>query len=263
VAARGREHLEERQRELGWFSLEKGRLRGDLRNADSPPLPLPSPLLSPGRKPRTSAAMSTTSRGCATAPPARWPTASMRPSGRRKVRARQPQGAGGTPSPPALGDGLSLAPLLRRSVLPVHEDDRAGSVSPPALGAGELRRADRWPSGGTAPRSRSVPASLLGHSSTLSPGPGPAQQELREGTGRDRREPHLLATVHPAQVQAALHQDHAVPHPHPEADAQATVSNAPARGPGSAHQATACPLSRCHGPGPSAPSCLPRALAGS
>lgn len=53
---------------------------------------------------------------------------------------------------------------------------------------------------------------------------GETEQELREGPGADRWEPHLLATLPATQVQTAVHQNHPVPDPHAQTGAQETVS---------------------------------------
>lgn len=60
---------------------------------------------------------------------------------------------------------------------------------------------------------------------------GEAEQELREGPGADRREPHLLAALSETQVQTAVHQNHPVPHPHAKTGAEETVSAAAEWGP--------------------------------
>ncbi len=53
---------------------------------------------------------------------------------------------------------------------------------------------------------------------------GETWSKLCKGSGTDRREPDLLAAVHPPQVQAALDQDHAVSHSNPQTHPQTTVS---------------------------------------
>lgn len=80
--------------------------------------------------------MSTTSRGCVTARPARWPTASTPPSGRRKVTAEKK-----TNHPAAHRHTEMIIILItlifsRRSVLPLHEGDRESGVSCQIVGEG-------------------------------------------------------------------------------------------------------------------------------
>lgn len=54
-------------------------------------------------------------------------------------------------------------------------------------------------------RALTLPLEAMGKSQTV--------EELREGHLPDQREPPLLEQVRAFQVQAAFHEDHAVPHP--------------------------------------------------
>lgn len=95
-------------------------------------------FVSSGRRVRASVVMSTTSQGCVTARPVRWPTASTPPSERRKVttwrlhRFQKWSSTDGVNQ--AVTDGCVCS---CRSVFPLHESDRESSFSCQDVGEGE------------------------------------------------------------------------------------------------------------------------------
>lgn len=150
----------------------------------------------------------------------------------RYATVREHQGPSHHPAPSRLVAVRVRAKLIRFAValafsttnrqgVPLHEDDRAGTSSEQDVGAsqavGQLHKSAR--PGASRSAGLEIGRDRL---RTL------MMCEFRD-PGTDRQEPHLLARVPRAQVQAASHQDYAVPRADAEAQDEGGVSDGATR----------------------------------